>query len=267
MVQEPEPLSYVAQLITAHAAGYTSDHMHLGWFAAQDNACAGALDRAQTAMVERHLLCADAKDGNVILDIGCGLGGTLRMINEQRSGVRLIGVNIDPRQLAIARRLIPMNNNSFEWITADGPTFIYPNLKCDILLSVEAMFHFSDVPIFFRKIAQVLQPGGRAAVSTILLSDGGNADLNRSVSVITHGYAPWPLPNLSLCQLLDWIHEAQLDIFSIEDLTDAVAPTFDIIAEKPPANITTSALIEMRRLLDRGGLRYVMLGLKLHTTR
>ena len=47
----PEPLSYVAGLIAAHAAGHTGDHMHLGWFSPQHDGHNDALGRAQTYRV------------------------------------------------------------------------------------------------------------------------------------------------------------------------------------------------------------------------
>jgi cyclopropane fatty-acyl-phospholipid synthase-like methyltransferase len=258
----PEPLSYVAGLIAAHAAGHTGDHMHLGWFAPQHDECDDALGRAQTAMAERHLHHAAIQDDTVVIDIGCGLGGTLRMLNERQSGTGLIGVNIDPRQLAVARHLTALNGNSLEWIIADAAAFARPGLFCDTLLSVEAMFHFPDMMGFLQAVARVLRPGGRAVISTILLSGEGQADLARSVAVVARGYAPWPLPGLTLPQLLGLIDEAGLDLILTEDLTEAVAPTFDIIAAPPPKDITPSALTEMRRLLERGGLCYVLLVLQ-----
>ncbi len=258
----PEPLSYVAGLIAAHAAGHTADHMHLGWFAPPHDDCDDALGRAQTAMVERHLHHAAIRDGAVILDVGCGLGGTLRMLNERQSGTRLIGVNIDPRQLAVAQRLTALNGNSLEWITADAAAFARPGLSCDTLLSVEAMFHFPDIVGFLQAVARVLRPGGRAVISTILLSAEGQADLARSVAVVAWGYAPWPLPGLTLPQLLGHIDAAGLELIAIEDMTEAVAPTFDFIAAPPPKDVTSSAVTEMRRLLERGGLRYILLALQ-----
>lgn len=258
----PEPLSYVASLIAAHEAGYTGDHMHLGWFAPGDDGGDEALGRAQTAMVERHLHHAAMQNDSVVADIGCGLGGTLRILNARHSGTRLIGVNIDPRQLAVAQRLTASNGNSLEWITADAAAFATPGLSCDTVLSVEAMFHFPDIAGFLQAVARALRPTGRAVISTILLSDQGEADLTRSITVVARGYAPWPMSGLTLPQLLGMVDDAGLELIATEDMTKAVAPTFDIIATPPPKNVTPSALTEMRRLLERGGLRYVLLVLQ-----
>lgn len=258
----PEPLSYVAGLIAAHAAGYTGDHMHLGWFAPRRDGCDDALGRAQTAMVERHLRHAAIQNDSVVIDIGCGLGGTLRMLNERQSGTRLIGVNIDSRQLAVAQRLTALNGNSFEWITADAAAFATPGLSCDTVLSVEAMFHFPDMMGFLKAVVRALRPTGRAVISTILLSDKGEADLTRSVAVVARGYAPWPVPGLTLSQVLGMVDDAGLELIATEDMTVDVAPTFGIIATPPPKDVTPSALTEMRRLLERGGLNYALLVLQ-----
>ena len=41
-------------------------------------------------------------DGQRLLDVGCGFGGTIQQINAGYSNMRLTGLNIDPRQLAAA---------------------------------------------------------------------------------------------------------------------------------------------------------------------
>ena len=42
---------------------------------------------------------AGIADGQHILDVGCGFGGTVASLNENFSRVHLLGVNIDERQL------------------------------------------------------------------------------------------------------------------------------------------------------------------------
>jgi len=47
-------------------------------------------------MTDLHLDALDLKDGHTVIDVGCGIGGSLRLANARLRGSRLLGVNIDP---------------------------------------------------------------------------------------------------------------------------------------------------------------------------
>jgi SAM-dependent methyltransferase len=138
---------------------------------------------------------ADLRPGQGILDVGCGFGGTLAGLNARLSNCWLAGVNVDPRQLAICRKIGAANKNTLEWQEADACTLPFPSGSFDRVLCIEAMFHFSSRRAFFSEAARVLKPGGVLVGSDITLLES-----IRRVPVpgfcieapLQDGYGPWP---------------------------------------------------------------------------
>jgi len=65
-------------------------------------------------------------DGVSILDAGCGFGGTVASLNERFSGLEMIGLNIDPRQLErAAARVLARPDNQLRWRAADACSLPY----------------------------------------------------------------------------------------------------------------------------------------------
>jgi SAM-dependent methyltransferase len=98
-------------------------------------------------------------DGMAVLDVGCGFGGTLGRLSERLPAARLIGVNIDHRQLA---RALPARA---QFICADGCALPLPAAAFDAVLAVECIFHFPSRLTFLREAQRVLKPGGRLSLS------------------------------------------------------------------------------------------------------
>lgn len=262
----PEGLAYVAPLIEAYRAGRVGDHVHLGLYGPDlaDASDMEGLARAQEAMALLHLARAGTPEGGRLVDVGCGLGGTLRLANDRVSDAELTGVNIDPRQLAVAEEIAPKRGNRLRWLLGDASRLEPLGLRCDAAVSLEAMFHFPDADAFLRGARAMLAPGGRLAASTILLA--GEAGLPRRLRAarlqVIEGFAPWPDPATDLQALTARACAAGFQVARVEDLTGPVGPTFAAIAPEIPPETSGSATVEMARLHRAGALRYVMLTLE-----
>lgn len=105
-------------------------------------------------------------DGQTLLDVGCGFGGTIQQINGTYSDMDLTGLNIDPRQLAAAdAQTTPRHGNTLRWIEADACELPFEDNSFDRILAVECIFHFPSRQKFLAEAARVLKPGGCLAVS------------------------------------------------------------------------------------------------------
>jgi ubiquinone/menaquinone biosynthesis C-methylase UbiE len=105
-------------------------------------------------------------DGQKLLDVGCGFGGTIRQINATHSAMDLTGLNIDPRQLAAAEaQTTSANGNMIGWVEGDACRLPFEDNTFHRVLAVECIFHFPSREKFLAEAARVLKPGGYLAVS------------------------------------------------------------------------------------------------------
>jgi SAM-dependent methyltransferase len=130
-----------------------------------------------------------------MLDVGCGFGGTVERIDVRHSNMRLTGINIDRRQLDICRELHSVRANRLQWVQTDACALPFADGSFDVVLCVEAMFHFRSRALFFSEAARVLRAGGSLAGSDIVVSPEART-LESSgfpiAAVMQEGFGPWP---------------------------------------------------------------------------
>jgi ubiquinone/menaquinone biosynthesis C-methylase UbiE len=143
-------------------------HVHWGYWSDTSSAAGSTEDFAQAAEGLSRRLCdaAGAGDGMRILDVGCGLGGTLGSLNERFRNVSLVGLNIDSRQLDRARaQAKPKSENTMAFVTADACQLPFDSESFDAVLAVECVFHFPSRVKFLKEARRVLRPGRLLALS------------------------------------------------------------------------------------------------------
>jgi SAM-dependent methyltransferase len=151
-------------------------HFHWGLFdGPDDDAGPERYLVAAEAMTQRILDAAELAAGRDVLDVGCGFGGTLDLIRSRYPGGRRVGINIDPRQLQAAVRLLGDVPVSFA--AADGCRLPVADGSVDHVLAVECIFHFPSRKAFFQEAARVLRPGGTLALSDFLMAPGALASV------------------------------------------------------------------------------------------
>jgi cyclopropane fatty-acyl-phospholipid synthase-like methyltransferase len=248
------PLDYIPNLINAYKAGHAGDHVHLGYWgqAASQDWCG-----AQDAMTDLHLNALDLQDGQTAVDIGCGIGGSLRLVNTRVTDSMLIGVNIDPRQLVICQTHPATRGNRFEWMHCDACDVPLADYSADRILSIEAMFHFPDRQRFLIEAAGLLRPSGLLVCSDILFGKPRTTHENRLLDVLLQGYAPWPQPVLGQGAVTVMGHAVGLTSRRMLDLSAQVMPTWDHIVSSRD-DPEKSPVAAMRDLHHAGLLQYLM---------
>jgi ubiquinone/menaquinone biosynthesis C-methylase UbiE len=143
-------------------------HAHWGYWREPSAAVCDDDDYATAAENLTLELCqlAAIADGESVLDVGCGFGGTIASLNERFSALQLAGVNIDGRQLARAQRQVrPRADNRIMFCQADACALPFASESLDRVLAVECIFHFPSRETFFQEAYRVLRPGGVLALS------------------------------------------------------------------------------------------------------
>lgn len=143
-------------------------HVHWGYWEQPESAVLTTADFAQAAENLSKQVCTAGNIDNdlSVLDVGCGFGGTVAHINEHYTGMKLVGLNLDERQLIRAReRVFPVADNTIQFQQGNACALPYPDESYDVVLAVECIFHFPDREQFFKEAWRVLKPGGYLALS------------------------------------------------------------------------------------------------------
>jgi MPBQ/MSBQ methyltransferase len=259
---------YFDLLIDGYRTGRAGRHVHLGyWDTAPPPAMPCTADEFETAQAR---LCdivvnlADLNDGQSVLDVGCGFGGTLAAIDARWRHMRLVGLNIDRRQLDICRTIAPHRTNNLSLVMADAGALPFQPASFDRLICLEAMFHFSSRTGFLRQAADALRPGGRLTLSDILLRNPGDrapVDLAVLEETLRREYGPWPQLWCGFDQLRESACQSGLVLERIIEATDQTWPSYRMTApgDQTPLPPRPSAGSLMRWLHREGYLTYLCL--------
>lgn len=144
-------------------------HIHWGYWpdpaAARPDSAADYAAAAERLSLEL-LALADIAPGMRVLDAGCGFGGTLACLEEATPSLEMVGLNIDPRQLARAAGLArPRPGNAISFVGGDACTLPFADTSFDRVLAVECIFHFPSRAAFLAEVRRVLRPGGALVLS------------------------------------------------------------------------------------------------------
>ncbi|NET54819.1 MAG: methyltransferase domain-containing protein [Symploca sp. SIO2E6] len=163
--------------------------------------------------------------GTTVLDVGCGIGGSSRILGRDYS-FAVTGITISPEQVRRAQELTPPEVNA-QFKVDDALAISFPDASFDVVWSIEAGPHMPDKAQFARELLRVLKPGGILVVADWNQRDDRQIPLNL-----------WEKPVMK--QLLDqWSHPA---FSSIEGFSELLEATGLVAGEVTTADWTAETL-------------------------
>ncbi|KAL4936816.1 hypothetical protein BDV06DRAFT_85338 [Aspergillus oleicola] len=106
------------------------------------------------------------KKGDKVLDLGCGRGRVAAHM-AQYSGATVTGLNIDPNQVAQAKKFnasLGFDNNAFIEQDFNSLPLRFENDSFDAFYQIQALSLCKDLGALFREIYRVVKPGSRISL-------------------------------------------------------------------------------------------------------
>jgi ubiquinone/menaquinone biosynthesis C-methylase UbiE len=106
---------------------------------------------------------AAPREGERVLDLACGTGLVARAVAPiVGTDGAVVGVDVLPGMLAVARSLPPVDGPPIEWLQGDATTALdLPDRSFDLVICQQGLQFFPDRPAAVAEVRRLLSPGGR----------------------------------------------------------------------------------------------------------
>jgi len=136
---------------------------------------AHSYDRVSTVsdpLVEEVLARLQLRGDETVLDAGCGTGRVTARLLERLPGGRVVGVDLDPEMVSLARQRLPAEITVIE----SGLLDLSLPEPVDVIFSTATFHWVLDQDELFARLARLLRPGGR-----LVAQCGGAGALQRVI--------------------------------------------------------------------------------------
>lgn len=223
-------------------------HIHHGLWRGDESS-----RQAQHQLIEHLVEAAAIPRGASVVDIGCGMGGSSIHLAKQHdcqvTGVTLSSVQ---RRWAASRALLHRVGGKARFLRKDAEAVEFDCGTFDYLWSIECTEHLFDKPLFFRRAAEWIRPGGGVALCAWLAGDEPHSD--EDVQQVKHVCEAMLCPSLGTAQdYTKWLADAGFEVNGVDDLTDNVARTWEICKRR----VTRLGGATVARLLGKSIAQFV----------
>ncbi|MGQ0562173.1 MAG: class I SAM-dependent methyltransferase [Gemmatimonadota bacterium] len=177
--------------------------------------------------VRRLLRNAGIQPGDLVLDVGCGIGGATRMLTRE-FGARAIGLNISEEQMRTARKL---GNESY--IKGSAEEISVRSNSVAAVLSVNMFYHLFAHFASLREMMRITRSRGVLAFDDWVLTDRATEEDRRQLNL---HWNPEPVRWITDEELLGTMQAAGYVVEGIDDLSrvgrgvmaEHFGPTFEV---------------------------------------
>ena len=122
-------------------------------------------------------------EGRRVLDVGCGRGGTIAVLQRYFSPGESVGLDLSPVAVEFCRRTHTYPQVSF--LCGDAEHLPFPAGSFDVVFNIESSHSYPDINAFYAEVFRVLKPGGVFLYSDTLPASGTASRLEQLAG---HGF-------------------------------------------------------------------------------
>lgn len=148
----------MADLIRADLAEYVPESPFGIWFLGTRTWARHVLERALNDL--QRLIPNPRPSYPVVLDIGCGWGRSFRLLQARFLPHRLIGIDIDPKMLAVSQQEARENQLTVELMQGSAARIPLPDGSIDMVFCHQTFHHLTQQEAALHEFFRVLKPGG-----------------------------------------------------------------------------------------------------------
>ena len=104
--------------------------------------------------------------GRRVLDVGCGRGGTMYVINSFFEAAEIVGLDLSPEAIAFCRKVHRYPAARFE--QGDAERLPFEDKRFDVVTNIESSHTYPNVKAFYTEAFRVLAPGGHFLYTDVL---------------------------------------------------------------------------------------------------
>jgi len=162
------------------------------------------------------------RPNQLLLDVGCGLGGTAKYVQDHGWGT-VVGIDLEPDSIARARQAYPRIEFHACDVVQAGSVIGH---KHDLIYLFNSFYAFADQPRALASLAQLAKPSGQLVLFDY--ADRGGYDSN-PLMCDGEPFIPHPV-RLSLVG--DILQRAGWQLTEVEDLTAAYDRWYDSLLQR-----------------------------------
>jgi ubiquinone/menaquinone biosynthesis C-methylase UbiE len=119
---------------------------------------------------------ANLRASDLVLDVGCGLGGTARYLAEQYN-CRVHGIDLTEEYIAVGEQLTEMlgMKEDVHLKLGNANSLPYEGQSFDVVWTEHVQMNIADKNRFYSEIFRILKPGGRFLFHDVFQGTGGDA--------------------------------------------------------------------------------------------
>lgn len=165
--------------------------------------------RGAAQHVRRLLERAQIGTNDVVLDVGCGIGGATRMLTREFEA-QAIGLNISRTQIDTARKL----GGSEHYMLADATQIPMRNDVVGCVLSMNMFYHIGDKHAALHEMQRVVTHGGILAFDDWVLTDRAGTDDRKELQ---QHWNPEPVAWITDDELFDALQDIGFELEQVQD--------------------------------------------------